>query len=241
VALADDQAVKFGSVNATPVSQLDERESSAAIPEDAGSDSGTDADTPMGKEQTALTQRSPLFMSQGSQPLATQHYTLVDSSLPSEPLNRNSSKTELRTTSPIVEENEDNESQPEGGDGDDADDAESRQSSSDEDNDIPLMRPIQTIRRTASQGPPALSMPTLSSLDTSLLRARTARVAGRTGMSASQPTPKTNKMGMRVAESESEVSSSSDEDEVPPERRGRYATGRKTKEKAKTNGVMRGW
>jgi hypothetical protein len=177
-------------------------------------------------------------MTQPSQPLATQRYTLVDSS-----------QTNGRHTSPILEEADeadagsDGDKAPSVNDGSDRDgpsDDESRRSSSDSDDAepaIPIVRPLNAARRAASQGP-AIRMPTLSSLDTSILRNGHGRPAARRSMAASQPLPKS-----KALEESSESEDTSSEEEAPVGKKGRYATGRgrPVRAKAKTNGVMRGW
>lgn len=176
-------------------------------------------------------------MTQPSQPLATQRYTLVDSS-----------QTNGRHTSPIPEEAEadagsNGDDAPSANDGSDQDgpsDDESRRSSSDSDDAelaMPIVRPLNAARRAASQGP-AIRMPTLSSLDTSILRNGHGRQVARPSMAASQPLPKS-----KALEESSESEDTSSEEEAPVGKKGRYATGRgkPVKAKAKTNGVMRGW
>lgn len=206
-----------------PSSQVDQLESSQSVPA-VGHAEEEEPYTPSLRRSTR-TSHSPLFMTQPSQPLATQRYTLVDSSL-----------INGKATSPIPEE--DGESV----DADDDDAGESNQSSSgsedeDDTSSIPLIRPIAAARRSASQGA-AISMPTLSSLDTSILR--NGRSAHRPSMAASQPTPNSK---MLMNESESESSSSDEEEVKPAARTRRYATGRASsgRTRPKTNGVMKGW
>ena len=182
-------------------------------------------------------------MTQPTQAMATQRYsTKLDSSQSLDtPRKVNGDAAGARTTSPIAEEDEDGASPAASvndvngqGTGSGSD----RSSSSGEDDGMPIIKPI-AVRRTASQGPPAVVMPTLSGLDKSILRNTKPRAKA---ISASQPAAKSKKMVQMGAGSESDESSDSSEDEVPASRRGRYATGKgATKKKTKTGGVPRGW
>lgn len=181
-------------------------------------------------------------MTQPTQAMATQRYSTNLDSSQSIDTPRKSNGTVLRATSPIAEEDEASPAvsvNVEANGAGSGSESDRSSTSGDEDDGLPIIKPI-SIRRTASQGPPAVVMPTLSGLDKSILRNDRTRAKV---MSASQPVAKSKKMVSLADGSESEESDSdSSEDEVPASRKGRYATGRVVRQrKVKTGGVPRGW
>jgi hypothetical protein len=196
--------------------------------------------------RSGRTQRSPsLFLSQGSQGLATQKYSTAFSSSQSQaPASLTNGR---RAASPIPEDDElesekrDQDSPlPEDSkhaeESDDGAHSDSGGSSSGEDVDIPLLRPAIISRRSASADPTnaKIAVPSLGSLDTAMLRNPHARRS----VPATQPTPRSKAM---VEESESD-SSSSDDEPTPAARKGRYATGKtKPARKLRASGSVTGW
>ena len=195
-------------------------------------------------------QRSPsLFLSQGSQGLATQKYSTALSSSQSQA--HVPSTNGHKAASPIAEDDELEEQNVEEAtspvqDGErvaesDAENpansaSDGSASSSEGDDDVPLLRPVIVTRRSASADPTQakIAVPSLGSLDTAMLRNPNARRS----LPATQPTPRSKAM---VEESDSD-SSSSDDEPTPMARKGRYATGKaKPARKVRASGSVTGW
>lgn len=103
---------------------------------------------------------------------------------------------------------------------------------------VPKIMPFRQMRSMSQQ--PAMPIPSLSGLDSRILRQGRSSTA-LNPQTASQPAKKSRKM-VRESDEESSDESSSEDEKIPAGRKGRYASSRVGKPKAKTNGVLRaGW
>ncbi|ORX36037.1 hypothetical protein BD324DRAFT_651941 [Kockovaella imperatae] len=110
------------------------------------------------------------------------------------------------------------------------------ESESDDETTVPIAPPIRLTRSTRPESQPTTMMPLLSSLPKEMLRSRPSTNFG----AASQPLPITKPIESSEGE-ESDSASSSDDDNVPADKRARFATGSRAKKKKKSNGKVHGW